>query len=154
MAGKKQPINLLLIKGNKHLTKEEIERRQSAEIKADSDHIEPPDYLSQSQKKQFAEISGELLKIEIISNLDCNALANYIIALDNYIRFSRLVKRTSATVENISVLEKAVNMQDKAFKQCRAAASDLGLTISSRCKLVVPKKEDEPESKWDKYKSG
>nr|WP_233099829.1 phage terminase small subunit P27 family [Bacillus velezensis] len=30
--------------------------------------------------------------------------------------------------------------QDKLFKQCRQASSDLGLTISSRCKLVIPKK--------------
>ncbi len=32
--------------------------------------------------------------------------------------------------------------QDKLFKQCRQASSDLGLTISSRCKLVIPKKDD------------
>ena len=36
--------------------------------------------------------------------------------------------------------------QDKVFKQCRAAASDLGLTITSRCRIVVPKQEDKPKN--------
>lgn len=31
-----------------------------------------------------------------------------------------------------------MNLQDKAFKQCLACAKELGLTISSRCKLIVP----------------
>jgi P27 family predicted phage terminase small subunit len=33
---------------------------------------------------------------------------------------------------------KVLNNQDKLFKQCRASAMDLGLTISSRCRLVIP----------------
>ena len=37
-------------------------------------------------------------------------------------------------------------MQDKAFKQVRAAASDLGLTISSRCRLVVPQAPEVPKT--------
>ncbi|MGN7308777.1 P27 family phage terminase small subunit, partial [Bacillus subtilis] len=44
--------------------------------------------------------------------------------------------------------------QDKFFKQCRQAASDLGLTISSRCKLVVPKKEEKEPSDVEKRFSG
>ena len=35
------------------------------------------------------------------------------------------------------------NLQDKFFKQARSAAGDLGLTISSRCKLVLPDKKDD-----------
>ncbi len=42
-------------------------------------------------------------------------------------------------------------MQEKLFKMARAAASDLGLTITSRCKLVVPKPEEKPKNRFDKY---
>lgn len=50
-------------------------------------------------------------------------------------------------VTNDDYSELLIN-QDKLFKQCRQASSDLGLTISSRCKLVIPKKDDgKPKSK-------
>ena len=38
-------------------------------------------------------------------------------------------------------------VQERYFKQCRACANDLGLTISSRCRLVVPEaKESTPKA--------
>ena len=33
--------------------------------------------------------------------------------------------------------------QDKAFRQAHTSASSLGMTIASRCRLVVPKADDE-----------
>ena len=38
-----------------------------------------------------------------------------------------------------------MNLQDKAFKQCLACAKELGLTITSRCKLVVPPPPDDDD---------
>ncbi|MEG1301804.1 MAG: hypothetical protein RSC93_13980, partial [Erysipelotrichaceae bacterium] len=43
--------------------------------------------------------------------------------------------------DDIFELDKIANLQDKFFKQCRSIASDLGLSITSRCKIVVPKTE-------------
>ena len=43
-------------------------------------------------------------------------------------------------------------IQDKYYKQCRSAANDLGLSISSRCKLVVPKADSKPpENKFNRF---
>ncbi len=94
-----------------------------------------------------------------MTNLDCFSLAQFIISKDNYIQFSDMVDLRSSvivTVHDFQMLEKAMALQDKAFKQCRASASDLGLTISSRCKLIVPKTNDKPkENKFTKFqKSG
>jgi hypothetical protein len=44
-----------------------------------------------------------------------------------------------------------LKVQSKFFDQCRQSANDLGLTISSRCKLVVPATE-KPEVKENKFK--
>ena len=43
------------------------------------------------------------------------------------------------------------NLQDKFFKQARSAAGDLGLTITSRCRLVLPKnkQEEKPKDPYD-----
>jgi len=53
--------------------------------------------------------------------------------------------------EDIDETNKVSIMLDKAFKQCRQSANDLGLTISSRCRLVVPKVEEAPENKFLKF---
>lgn len=38
-----------------------------------------------------------------------------------------------------------MNLQDKAFKQCLACARELGLTITSRVKLVIPQPPDDDD---------
>jgi P27 family predicted phage terminase small subunit len=54
----------------------------------------------------------------------------------------------------LKVVEKYAGLQDKYFKQCRAAANDLGLSISARCRLVVPKAQEKPpENKFNKFQA-
>ncbi len=142
IARPRQPTDLLLVKGKKHLTKAEIEDRKSKEIKAPSDKVKAPSYLPADLKKEFNKIAKELKEIGIITNLDIDALARFIIAKKMYLE---LTKQILEKPELMIVDKDIVTTQDKLFKQCRSSASDLGLTISSRCKLVVPKKEDKKE---------
>ncbi|AUN10427.1 phage terminase small subunit P27 family [Clostridium botulinum] len=142
MARPRQPTDLLLVKGKKHLTKAEIEDRKSKEVKAPSDKVKAPSYLPADLKKEFNKIAKELKEIGIITNLDIDALARFIIAKKMYLE---LTKQILEKPELMIVDKDIVTTQDKLFKQCRVSASDLGLTISSRCKLVVPKKEDKKE---------
>lgn len=149
MAGARQPTELLLLKGKKHLTKAEIEERRSAEIKANADKIEAPSYLPEELKKEFDRIANELTDIEIMTNLDNEALARFVIAEFQYQKVvKKAIKMSPENEQYMDLLAK----QEKLFKMTRTAATDLGLTISSRCKLVIPKKEEEqPQSKWAKY---
>ena len=41
-------------------------------------------------------------------------------------------------------------IQDRYFKQARACANDMGLTVTSRCRLVVPGagEQEEPENQF------
>lgn len=143
----RQPISLIEAKGKKHLTKEEIAERKATEVKAPNDKIRAPSYLDKDLKKEFNKIAKELKEIDIISNLDIDALARFIIARKLYIEITQqLVEKPSLLLD-----KDTVGIQDKFFKQCRSAASDLGLTISSRCKLVVPKKEEKPKNKFEKF---
>jgi P27 family predicted phage terminase small subunit len=140
MARPRQPIDLLLYKGKKNLTKKEIEERKSTEVKAASDKVKAPTYLPKELKKEFKKIADELLSIGIITNLDVDALARFLIAKKLYLELTQMLLE-----DPNKLLDKdLVGTQDKLFKQSRAAASDLGLTISSRCKLVIPKKEEKP----------
>ena len=132
MAGRnREPVDLILAKGkSKHLNKEEIERRRNSEIKAPADNVEPPTYLRKTQKDKFKNIANQLIDLNIISNLDCKKLQKIIVNGD------------ITEIDNVS------RLQDRYFKQCRMSASDLGLSITSRCKLVIPKP---PEPKKNKF---
>lgn len=146
----KEPISLLEAKNRSHLSKSEIKARRVSEIKAPSDKIEAPEYLSAAEKKQFNAIAEELMHIGIMSNLDVDMLARFVIANAFYIKITKLL-RDKEVQSDVKILEKAVNIQDKFFKQCQSAAREMGLTITSRAKLVVPKKEEPKENKFSKF---
>lgn len=151
MAGQRQPIELIKAKGKKHLTKQEIEEREATEVHANNDNIQAPSYLNKKQKEKFNEIAKELKDIGIMSNLDCDCLARYIISHELYVKAVKKVNNKEVQ-SDIFELEKYSNLMDKYYKQARSSANDLGLSISSRCKLVVPKVKEKPkENKFAKF---
>jgi len=173
MAGQRQPIQLIEAKGKKHLTKAEIEERKREEVKAPSDKVEAPSYLTPNQKRKFTKTAKELLAIDLITNLDVDALARLIISMDKYQEVTKEINKqpTMLTVpydtgkkdsegEPIMGEQRVVNgnierlmiIQDRYFRQCRQGAADFGLTVSSRCRLVVPKAPEVPkENKFNKF---
>lgn len=148
VARPRQPTDLLILKGKKHLTKKEIEERKNSEIKAPADKVEAPSYLPKKLQEEFNRIAGELIDIGIMSNLDTEALARFLIAEYQYQKVAK--KSIKMSPENDKYMDMLL-MQEKLFKMARQAASDLGLTISSRCKLVVPKKEEKTQNKFAKF---
>ena len=151
MARPRQPIELVVAKGKKHLTKNEIELRKKSELKVDLKNISIPKYLPLKLKDEFTEIASKLLDIGVMTELDEDCLARYLLSKQSYLQYTSMLNQ--ATKKNkISEMEKLMTMQDKAFKQCRASANDLGLTIASRCKLVMPEPKEQPkENKFSKF---
>lgn len=171
VAGRRQPIALVQAKGKKHLTKAEIEERQKTEIHAPSDKVTAPSYLTPAQKKAFRKTVKELRAIDLISNLDVDALARLIIAQDKYKEVTEEINRQPLMIEvpyetkdesgePIIKTHEIVNgqverlalLQNRYFRQCRQGAADFGLTVSSRCRLVVPKAQEAPkDNKFSKF---
>lgn len=171
MAGRnKQPLAVIQGKGrSNHLTKQEMKERQEHEnkIKGFTDNIVIPTYLTKKQKEEFEHIANELVRIGIFSNLDVDSLARYIDSKTQYLQLIRDIKKVKPTVtfETADGKKKTVANEDypvlmrvknKLFNECRTAASDLGLTITSRLKLVIPKTEgdNKPKSEAAKRFSG
>ena len=152
MARPRQPIELVVAKGKKNLTKAEIQERLDSEVKPVDDNITAPDFLTQKQKRDFYKIAEQLQKLKIMGETDVDALGRYIVANDFYVNAIR--KMRSKEVKNDPVLFGSwAKIQERYFKQCRACANDLGLTISSRCRLVVPATKEPPkkENKFSKF---
>lgn len=166
MGRPRQPVDLLVLKGKKHLTKSEIAERKSQEIRAPSDKVKAPRYLDKEAKREFNKLAKELVELGILTNLDVDALARFLLARRMYLAVTDELL-TINPVHNVEgfddrgqpIIRKIANEnygdllqnQDKLFKQCRQAASDLGLTIAARAKLVIPKKE-EPKPKTNPEK--
>lgn len=173
MAGAKKPIQLNLALGGKHWTKEEIAERLRSEVQPQTDGIAAPSYLTAKQKKQFDTIAGQLQRLGIMGETDCDTLARYITAQSLYeeaIKEQRKLQKERpnkpkdedglfefyAQMETWTALvDLSDKRQDRYFKQAQTAAAALGLTISSRCKLAVPKGADEPKvNKFNRFNQG
>ena len=179
MAGQKQPIDLVMAKGKKHLTKEEINTRKSQEIsvpfvdiqapsylpkklqeefdeiaaKLKSLNIKVPNYLTKEQSEEFEILAFKLKHINIMTELDEDCLARYLLSKRNYLKITRKLNSIITKKDvKVSEIDGLISIQDKLFKQCRSAAGDLGLSISSRCKLIVPVDPTPPKkNKFDKF---
>lgn len=155
MAGARKPMNLNLALGKKHWTKEEIEERKSSEVQPITDGIAAPSYLTAKQKKQFNIIADQLKRIGIMGETDNDTLARYVTAQELYeqavkdLRQCQKCKPKEATPDELvtwaDILTQLDKRVDRYFKQATAAAAKLGLTISDRCRLAVPKAAEAPK---------
>lgn len=139
MANTKEPIDLIMQKGRKNLTLEEIAVRKNQELKVESKKVSRPAFLPSKFYPQYDALSQRLLDLKIFTDLDEDLLGRYFVSKENYVKFSAKLRTELARKEPDYALIKDVQlMQDKAFKQVRDCANDLGLSITSRAKLVLP----------------
>lgn len=146
MARPREPIDLIIAKGKKHLGRKEIEERKAQELEVPFVDVKPPCYLTASQKKEFNEIACKLLALEIFTELDEDSLARYIIAKSLYLEYTNILKKIiKDDCFDVKVIKEYQNLQDKAYRQCVTSANELCLNISSRAKLVIPNKSDDDD---------
>lgn len=174
MAGKRRPmdVNLSVVDGGKHWTKDEIESRQASEIKMPKPKaLTPPAWLSDPAKKIFRKYAKQLLDFPagIISTLDAGTLARYCDCELSYAEASKhksvwleICKRRLEAIckpDTVGVLGDDAKRLEEAYEEAksqvdfwsgqmvkfekiaRGCATEMGMTISSRCRLVVPKAE-------------
>lgn len=162
MAGQRQPLNLVLAKGKKHLTKAEIEERERSEVQPCTDGIAAPSYLTARQKKEFKKIADQLQRIGIMGETDNDALARYITAQDLYEQAVKDLRRLQkerpkdAGPDDLvlwaELMEKLDKRVERYAKQAHSTAAALGLSITSRCKLALPPSAEAPkENKFAKF---
>ena len=99
MAGPRQPTDLLVLNGRKHLTKAETEARRAAEVKAPppkSKRVKPPAYLPESLHKKFRTLAKQLIEIGILAEIDYDCLARYLLAEQAYLAVTEQVNRAIA----------------------------------------------------------
>lgn len=152
MAGRnKQPVDVLTARGKSHLTKAEKEHRKATEsvVPVALRGVSPPGYLDKwpeirDEFNRYAEMLTALMP-DNFGQPDADCLARYVVSESLYERYTSdlMDEHDPLSIKNLQIA------QDRAFKQAQACASALGLTVTARCKLVVPeRREDDGEGEF------
>ena len=146
MPGPRQKLSVLEGNGRKHLSKSEKARRVDQEVNLPKPKtIRVPKWLPQDCRKEFRALAKELLEANMgAAQLDRDTLGRYVVAQAQYTQASKIAGEDLAA-KNAALAEKWIKIQDTCFKQARACANDLGMTITSRCRLVLPEGAKPPE---------
>ena len=148
MPGKRQPTDVVLANGRKHLSRAEEAQRRAGEVKLPrAKTARPPRWLPEELKKAFRALGKQLIQAKLYTELDADTLGRYVAAQHQW----ELATGHAEEALEAADQEEAdgwSRIQDRYFKQARACANDMGLTITSRCRLVVPGagEPDEPEN--------
>ena len=175
MSGSRRPMatNMAVVGGGKHWTKAEIERRKREELHLPKPKtLKAPKWLGPEARKLFSHYAKLLLAFPegIVSELDTGTLARYCDCEASYAEASRQKNvfldeckqlraqasedgKPAVTFSSCDAYTSAQKQVDywsgqmaRFEKICRGCASDMGLTVTSRCRLVVPQVELAPES--------
>lgn len=138
MPGKRQPTALVEANGKKHLTEAEKDQRRDQEV-----HVPPPDkavpprWLPKRLHREFEEI-GEILRAAgLYAELDRDVLGQYFLARERWLKADRKAA-AAIRADDEKLAREWTGVQGTYFKQARQCAEVMGLSVTSRCRIVVP----------------
>lgn len=138
MSGKRQPTALVEANGRKHLTQAEADERRDREIyMPPADEVTPPKWLSKRLRPEYCEIGEMLNGAGLYAELDRDVLGQYFLCRERWTKADK--KAAAAISKNDEKLAKEwTSIQGVYFKQARQCAEAMGLSVTSRCRIVVP----------------
>lgn len=149
MAGKRQPTDVVLANGRKHLSRAEEAERRAGEVKVSpAKTAKPPKWLPETLKKDFRAIGKRLIASGLYTELDADTLGRYLVAQHQWLIATAEVEKALSQKDpetgqirkkrDLAAADSWGKIQERYFKQARNCANDMGLTVTSRCRLVVP----------------
>ena len=138
MAGSRQPTDLVVANGRKHLSRAEEAERRAGEVKVPSPKtIKVPKWVPEQLKKEFRTLGKQLLLCGLYTDLDADTLGRYLVAQHQYLIATQETEKALAKRDQ-EAADSWGRIQERYFKQARNCANDMGLSVTSRCRIVVP----------------
>lgn len=146
MPGPRQKLSVLEANGRKHLSKAEKAQRVAGEVELPKPaKMRVPKWLPEYLKADFRALAKELLEADVgAAQLDRDTVGRYIVAQHQFTAACRMVQ-DALDQQDPDLVNKWTKAQKSYFEQARACANDMGMTITSRCRLVLPKQPEKPE---------
>ena len=163
MAGARQSAAMLEMNGTAHMSAAELNERRDREVHvAIPDRAEPPKWLAKKHHAEYRRIGEILLAAGLFTELDRDVLGQYFVAFEQWLLASRKLNAamrrngeaeakaakeqgedaTAAKAEAIAAAREDARtwsgIQKASFSQARQCADSLGLSVTSRCRIVVP----------------
>lgn len=138
MPGKRQPTAVVEAKGKKHLTEAERDARRDREVQVPPpEEAVPPRWLPRKYHGEFREI-GEILRAAgLYAELDRDVLGQYFVARDRWLLADKEAAKAIRDKDE-KLAREWTGVQGTYFKQARQCAESMGLSVTSRCRIVVP----------------
>lgn len=139
MPGPRQKLSVLEGNGRKHLSRSERAQRAAQEVDLPKPKsLRVPKWLPDYLRSDFRALAKELLAADLgAAQLDRDTVGRYIVAQHQFAASCRMVQ-DALDQEDPDLVNKWSKAQKTYFEQARACANDLGMTITSRCRLVLP----------------
>lgn len=140
----KLPQNVIEMRNRSHQTKAEKAERHASEPKTEKvKQVRAPVWLPEHLREEFSKLGRELNEVGLLSKLDFDILARYLMSRDAWVA-AHLKARDALDMDDAKEAGTWSRVARTYFDQCQQCASSMGLTISSRCRLVVPKPPEDP----------
>ena len=139
MPGKRQPTDVVKANGKKHLSRAEEAQRRAGELEVPAaDTATPPKWLPKKHHAEFLELGDRLRGVGIYTELDRDVLGQYFVARECWLKAD---KRASAAIRDgdEKLAQSWTTVQNTYFRQVRQCGEAMGLSVTSRCRLVVPR---------------
>jgi P27 family predicted phage terminase small subunit len=134
MAGRKPlPTHLKLVKGTAR-----PHRMNSAEPKPAVLTPAPPEHLDERARARFSELATMLAGQGIMTALDVNALARYVVVWCRWIDAEAEVAKRGPVVKTAAgnvIQHPSLAVSNRCFSQMRQIESEFGMTPSSRSRI-------------------
>lgn len=132
------------VKGN--ITNAEKEERLKSEEQLENFtpiSLTPPDWMDDIAKEEYQRIVP-LLKELPIAAVDLGLVTSYCISYSDLVRASEALKEEEDIIKtaNGTKMNQYHTIRRNAMDKINSIAPKLGMTIDSRLKIVVPKKEE------------
>ena len=138
MPGTRQPTDVIIANGRKHLSKAEEAQRRAVEVRVEqAKTAKPPKWLPPELKAEFRALGKKLIAAGLYTELDADTLGRYLVAQHQYAA-AALEAGAALDARDQENADGWGKIQERCFKQARSCANDMGLTVTSRCRLVVP----------------
>lgn len=141
MPGARQSAAMLEINGTAHMSQAKLDERRDSEVRVVvPDCAKPPKWLSKKHHVEYCRIGDILLAAGIFTELDRDVLGQYFVAFEQWLLASRKLSAAMRSTDDDALERVKVwsTTQKTAFSQARQCADSLGLSVTSRCRIVVP----------------
>ena len=138
MSRNRKSADMIEAEGVNHMGRAELDERRDREVHVPpAETVTPPNWLPKKMHAEFQRIGEIIQKAGLYSDLDQDVLAQYFLCRERWIRADKEAAKAIRDKDE-KMAKEWTGIQSSYFKQARQCAEAMGLSVTSRCRIVMP----------------